>query len=396
MRRTYVYLALVGGALALAGRPAANAACCYFSAVGQDVNQPAQKAFLTWDPQEQVESFTVQPKFEGNAKDFGMVVPTPSRPRLFEMPRDFFKELAVFTILRPMPLDKYKMLSRFRAFGGAGGAPGAIDKLAKVEVLEAGVVGTLDYKIVKAAEAQDLYDWLKENHYSYAGDQASLGHYIQKKWFFTVMKIDPMQQKRRADGSFTGEVSPTRFTFASPKLIYPLRITQISVTDQTEALLYIQAPHKVDMAGNWSYQLSWTSMWRQAIGFAVPEKVTPQEKLWQTVVDSSLPSLQQRLSTENTRDGSWQPARLEWARKLNTTDLGMLDGTVKFDRQADAAAVAQLKILRGHLKQGQWVTKLRKVFRKGEMTQDIELIPSTLGGKPDEMEYVYILPTSPP
>jgi hypothetical protein len=124
--------------------------------------------------------------------------------------------------------------------------------------------------------------------------------------------------------------------------------------------------------------------------------VTPQEKAWQAVVDSSQPELQQRLSAMSTQDGNWQPARLEWARKLNAQDLGMLDGTVKFDRQADAAAINQLKILRGHLKQGQWVTKLRKVFRKGEMTQDIELVPATLGGKKDEMEYSYILPTSPP
>src|SRR3954465_15509791 len=97
--------ALVGGGLLLtAGKPL-QAACCYFSALGADVNQPSQKAFLTWDPSEQLESFTVQPRFEGNAADFGMVIPPPSRPRLAEMPRDFFKELAVFTILKPMPLD---------------------------------------------------------------------------------------------------------------------------------------------------------------------------------------------------------------------------------------------------------------------------------------------------
>jgi hypothetical protein len=394
MRRTLICLVLTGGAVLTAGRPTAQAACCYFSAVGQDVNQPAQKAFLTWDPQEEVESFTVQPKFEGNAKDFGMVVPTPSRPRLFEMPRDFFKELAVFTILRPMPLDKYKSLRFSRGLAGAFG--GGAEKKDKVQILEAGVVGTLDYKIVKASDAQDLYDWLKENHYSYAGDQASLGYYIDRKWFFTVMKIDPMQQKRRPDGTYSGDVSPTRFTFASPRLIYPLRITQISVPDQTEALFYVQAPHKVDMTDRWSYQLSWPSMWRQALGFAVPEKVTAQEKAWQGVVDGALPELQQRLTAENQRNGSWQPARLEWARKLNAQDMRMLDGTTKFDREADPQAVAQLKILRGHLKQGQWVTKLRKVFQKGEMTRDIELVPATLAGKKDEMEYVYILPTSPP
>src|SRR5947199_9434544 len=76
-----------------------NGACCYFAAKDKDVTQPAQKAFITWDPAESVGSFTVQPKFEGNAQDFGMVVPTPGSPKLDEMPRDFFKALAMFTIL---------------------------------------------------------------------------------------------------------------------------------------------------------------------------------------------------------------------------------------------------------------------------------------------------------
>src|SRR6476660_8948547 len=83
-------------------------ACCYFSAKDKDILQPAQKAFITFDPAEKVETFTVQPKFEGNAADFGMVIPTPSKPKLDEMPRDFFKDLAIFTILEPMDIQKYK------------------------------------------------------------------------------------------------------------------------------------------------------------------------------------------------------------------------------------------------------------------------------------------------
>src|SRR5207244_8445256 len=78
----------------------ADSACCYFSAKDKDVLQPAQKAFLTYDPVEKVEAFTVQPKFEGNAVDFGMVIPTPSQPKLDEMPKDFFHALAVYTILK--------------------------------------------------------------------------------------------------------------------------------------------------------------------------------------------------------------------------------------------------------------------------------------------------------
>src|SRR5205085_3637576 len=78
----------------------ADAACCYFSAKNADILQPAQKVFITWDPEKKLETFTVQPKFEGNALDFGMVIPTPSQPKLHEMPRDFFKHLAVYSILK--------------------------------------------------------------------------------------------------------------------------------------------------------------------------------------------------------------------------------------------------------------------------------------------------------
>src|SRR5437867_11113719 len=106
MKRLLVLLAI------LVVPHAADSACCYFAAKDKDILQPAQKAFLTWDPAEKVESFTVQPRFEGNAQDFGMVIPTPARPKLAEMPRDFFKELAVFTILKQRAYPESKLLPR--------------------------------------------------------------------------------------------------------------------------------------------------------------------------------------------------------------------------------------------------------------------------------------------
>src|SRR5436190_11741674 len=106
-------VAALGLVAALA--PSADAACCYFSAKNTDILQPAQKVFLSWDPVEKVETFTVQPKFEGNALDFGMVIPTPSQPKLHEMPRDFFKHLAVYSILqkREFPHSKLLPVHRF-------------------------------------------------------------------------------------------------------------------------------------------------------------------------------------------------------------------------------------------------------------------------------------------
>src|SRR5438445_9954814 len=184
-------LALFAGmvAVAVSATPAWSA-CCYFSAKNADILQPAQKVFITWDPEAKMETFTVQPKFEGNALDFGMVIPTPSQPKLHEMPRDFFKHLAVYSILkkREFPHSKLLPVTRFGRAGGlrqlqmlaqnaaAGPADGAVRKPAVV-VLEAGVVGSLDYKIISADRADDLYQWLKDNKYSYAGDEATLNSY---------------------------------------------------------------------------------------------------------------------------------------------------------------------------------------------------------------------------
>src|SRR5271165_6803063 len=97
-------------ALGLFAPSLSDAACCYFSAKNADILQPAQKVFITWDPVKKLEAFTVQPKFEGNALDFGMVIPTPSQPKLHEMPRDFFKSLAVYTILKKREFPQSRLL----------------------------------------------------------------------------------------------------------------------------------------------------------------------------------------------------------------------------------------------------------------------------------------------
>src|SRR5262249_18037872 len=169
MRKTRLRCWLLPSLLVLGiGWPSASeAACCYFSAKNADILQPAQKVFISWDPVKKMESFTVQPKFEGNALDFGMVIPTPTQPKLHEMPRDFFKELAVFSILKSREFPRSKLMpyyhgkAKLRAAGLGGDMLAKSEKGASrppaVKVLEAGVVGSLDYKIIEAGRADDLY-----------------------------------------------------------------------------------------------------------------------------------------------------------------------------------------------------------------------------------------------
>jgi hypothetical protein len=383
------------------------------------------------------------------------------------MPRDFFKELAVYTILKRREQPQSKLLyamyprpgSRARGEKSAREADkddGRAFREPAVKVLEAGVVGSLDYKIIEAGRADDLYQWLKDNKYHYAGDEATLDFYVKKKWLFTVMKIDTMQMKKNPDGSFAGEVTPTRFQFASEQLIYPLKITQLSVKDKTEALFYVQAPYKVDLPGDMTYQYQWVPMLQNARGWYNKgiygsDFLPGKADTWLKAINTQIPDLLKKgqqlgfnfVSGQRplpNKDGKIATT-LEWAKKLTADDIKVLKGEAAYSdklpnvddgfteadlkdpkkaeavyrviqqrlqkaqqdrptgylvREAPAEDLKQLKILAGHLKEGQFVTKFRKTFTKVEMDDDLLLLPAKLDKAEDHSEYEEILPTSPP
>jgi hypothetical protein len=461
-RLTLLVLAFVAAA------PLADAMCGYFRPIINDIKsppvlQPSQIAFITWDPAEKMETVTVQPRFEGNAVDFGMVIPTPSQPKLHEMSRDFFKALSVATQPKKRVIPQSKLMPRAfpdgimfgggraapaGAGGGGGGAERIEDVRTTVSVVEVGQVGNLDYKIITAGRADDLYKWLKDNKYSYSGDEATLNFYVQKKYFFTVMKIDTLQMKRNKDGTYTGDVTPTRFTFTSDELVYPLKITQVSVKDKTDALFYVQAPYKVDLPGDMSYQFHWLTMLQMTNDmFGANDLLEPNRK-WLEAVRTTSPDLMRRgqqlgfafpLNQElpANKDGI-RPTSLQWAKKLTADDIKILSGDMPYSetapdpdfgftapdmrdpqravairkviqarlqkaqkdrprgylvREAPTEDLKTMAVLKGHLREGQVLTKFHRTFTRGEMNADLVLAQAKVGQAEDRSEHEEMLRT---
>src|ERR1019366_10313697 len=117
--------------------------------------------------------------------------------------------------------------------------------------------------------------------------------------------------------------------FTSEKLVYPLKITQISVREKTEALFYLQAPFKVDLPGDLTYQYTWIPMLQGALGCSggVPGK----GKEWLDAFQAQTPALLARAGQLDFRFVAGQraqpnkaahtPTTMEWARKLSKDDI---------------------------------------------------------------------------
>jgi len=78
----------------------------------------------------------------------------------------------------------------------------APEKKPTVVVLETGVVGSLDYKIIEATRADDLFQWLKDNKYKLLRRRSDARPLHPEKMALHFMKIDTMQMKAQQGRTF--------------------------------------------------------------------------------------------------------------------------------------------------------------------------------------------------
>jgi hypothetical protein len=455
MRRTragWLLLPLVAGALFLCGRTPnpAGGACGYFTGQKQEIAEPGQAVFLSWDPRTKVETLTVQPKFAGNAPHFALLIPTPARPKVRELPRDFFKHLAVFTTLKQRAFPASELLDGAEEGPADSQAPGQLRQGPPAfQVVETEGVGSLNFTLLETGQADALHRWLKDRNYHVTGSAAVLDFYVQRKWPFTAVKIDTKELKRNRDGTFAGEVAPVRLEFPSEQLVYPLLILQTAVKDRTEVVFYVQAPFKADLPGDMTYQYHWVPLLEAACARTKGE-VPGRGAAWLQAIRGQIPDLLRRskeLGFEFGKDrrpppNRWgrTPTTLEWAKRLTAEDVRLLRGETPYSekvpdvdegfaaadlrelrkaeaigkvlrarlakaradrpqgylvRAAPAEEVRGLRQLVGVLQPGQFLTRFRHVFTRNEMTDDLVLLPARRGDQEDSSEYEEVLPTAP-
>ncbi len=322
---------IYSAALAVAGLMAigttynvADTACIVFPQNGRDIFGLAQRNIYVIDGNRV--SFIPQLNFEGDAEDFGILVPVPSLPELSTVNAQVFSEASFLT----QPLvrssgqgcgcdDDSNVFLAFPDEARFSAEDGAIVADDGVNIIFEEVVGAYNATVLQANNPGALTVWLQENGYQYElADSSVLAEYVQDNWFFVAMQLDPSQVPQFVDRWWSATTSPAKisFTYDQAELRYPLKATSISTGEKAEVLIY-------------------------------------------TISDKPM---------------RFDGAEVEYANEIDGAEADIIAG--------------RYPGLYDFISTGSFVTKLRKDFRRSEMDQDFMISPSE--DRREFREIVYI------
>ncbi len=210
-----------------------------FTQLYRDIYEPNQLAMIVFD--DMVEKIIFQIDYEGDAEDFAWVIPVPGYPKLFSVEDDIFYELHKLT--QPPPPSSF-------GCGWGAGVPTPGLENDGVHIWEENQVGIYHTTTLSATDPNSLVEWLNDNGYAFPAEgQEILDYYVQQNWFFVAMKIQH-EEIINSSENYSGAIQPIGIMFFSDEMIYPLKISTLSVPSWgTEVLIYAFFDERVTFPG---------------------------------------------------------------------------------------------------------------------------------------------------
>ena len=193
---------------------------------------------------------TMYNDFQGDIKDFAMVVPVPvvlEKSDIKVVDQQIFTTLNEYSKPRLVeyfdqnPCAQYMYDQKLR-----GSMPGALNEVVgtgygakrkqeTVKIEAKYIVGEYDILILSATESAGLKTWLDENGYKIpAGAEEVLEPYIKSNLKFFVVKVNE-QEKKKLPGNF---LRPIQISFNSPKFMLPIRLGMANASGDQDLIIY--------------------------------------------------------------------------------------------------------------------------------------------------------------
>ena len=242
----------------------------FISPYERDVYQPNQMAVIKYD--KGIEDIIFKVKYEGNADDFGWIIPVPSLPKLDTKSEDFdgiFFELADLTHWH-------------RGWGKSYDNP--------IDVVEETTVGIYNVAVLHADNPNALSDWLSQHNYNIpSGGENIINEYINKGWYFIASRIIPKKLEEK------GSIHPIHLTFNSSQIVYPMKISSISAKKYMQVLLYVLTNHEISKKSDSNIRSAY-------YGFIDKEKLSENFPILYKFIDKNYILSKLRLIYQSTSD----------------------------------------------------------------------------------------------
>ncbi len=196
-----------------------------------------ERALVRWDGAR--EEIVMSLGVLGKSQEAAIILPIPSRADVKLAPSNLFDELAEMT--KPLVRDEVEWTFGFGVGSSAmpeaaGGAPSGVSVLSRQNV------GPFDVANLAATDKDALKNWLDDNKFQLDASVIDLMQpYVDENWTFVAVRMRP----ENAGQELGGELQPLWISFASDKLVYPMRASANAENSQ-QLFLYILADHRIE------------------------------------------------------------------------------------------------------------------------------------------------------
>ncbi|AYG83178.1 hypothetical protein DWB77_05374 [Streptomyces hundungensis] len=212
---------------------------------GRQLSVRQETSAVRWDGHH--EQIVMRLTVDGNAPQAAWIMPVPSRATVKLGDRQLFDELERLSA----PVHRTRTyfwprsgdwpLARDRSVGDGAPRPAAKPP---VEVVGRERLGPFDVARLTASDPTALRDWLSRNGFQLPPALSTeLRPYVDQKWEYVAIRLAPDRPGR----ALGGPLDPLSLSFASDRLIYPMRLSRLAKTPQTLDL-YVLADHRMETA----------------------------------------------------------------------------------------------------------------------------------------------------
>lgn len=195
---------------------------------------------------------TISNDFEGDPKEFAVVVPVPTflaREQIHVGDRSLLDHLDAYSsprLVEYFDADPCQRSEKDAAFSQSGAmrmkasafqAPAAKSLGVTIEARYS--VGEYDILILSARESSGLEAWLRQNGYRIPdGASSVLASYIKQNLRFFVAKVNLTEQAKLG----FSYLRPLQVAYESPKFMLPIRLGTVNANGPQELFLYMLTP----------------------------------------------------------------------------------------------------------------------------------------------------------